>query len=406
MSIFNKILILFLISFSLMIFVSNETNKLTQKTIESLLKEKYIQVSNELYKYLSNNDIISLEKKLKELQLTIVKNKQHYFELSKTIYEYKTQLSTIQILKHEDDKYLLYMRYLDDDILIIDSSQEQSFEDKEFLNYMIMADILILIIMFFIILKMIYPLKNISKIIKKFGEGDYQQRIEITSKDEIGKVSMTFNNMASNIEELINSRDTLLRDISHELKTPISKSKLALEMIEDCKYKKILQKALTQMDEMTNELLYLEKLNANQHILKQEVFDIETLIALSLSKLFIEDESLIEIKVNSNFHITADLEYLAIAVKNLIDNGLKYGTEKPVYIISDANKISVKSKGEKLAKALEFYCEAFTQGDNSRNQQGYGIGLSLVKRILDKHHFGFEYIYQNELNIFTIILHK
>lgn len=101
----------------------------------------------------------------------------------------------------------------------------------------------------------------------------------------------------------------------------------------------------------------------------------------------------------------ADLGYLSIALKNLIDNALKYSVQKPIYITAEDNKISVSGKGEELHKPLEFLCEAFTQGDNSRNQTGYGLGLSLVKRILDKHHFGLSYTHEDGFNIFTIYPH-
>ena len=404
MSIINKVIILFLISFSLMTLVSNETNKLTQRAIETLLKEKYIQVSDELFTYLSNNDNANLQKKLTELKFKTVTDKKHYLNSSDTLYEYKTELSIIKILKHEDNKYLLYMKYLDDDALVMDLSQNEIFKDKEFLNYLILADILILIILSLIILKMIYPLKEISKSIKKFGEGDYGLRIDKLGNDEIGEVSKTFNSMALNIEELITSRQRLLRDIGHELKTPISKSKLAIEMIEESKYKNILKKALSEIDEMTNELLYVEKLNANQHRFNFEKFNAETLISESLSKLFIEDETSVEVVIESNFDIQADLNYLSIALKNLIDNGLKYATEKPIFIIVKDKNISVKSKGEKLDKPLEFYCEDFTQGDNSRSTKGYGLGLSLVKRILDKHDFKLLYRYENGFNGFTLTM--
>jgi len=153
-----------------MLYVSNETNKLTQTTIEKLLKEKYIQVSDELFTYLSNNDAAAIEKKLAELNFQIVEDTKHYLAVSTTLYDYKTDLSSIKILKHEDNKYLLYMNYLDDDILVMDVSQNKIFQDKEFLNYMILADIMILTILSLIILKMIYPLKEISNSIKKFGE--------------------------------------------------------------------------------------------------------------------------------------------------------------------------------------------------------------------------------------------
>lgn len=404
MSIIYKVIIFFLISFSLMIFVSMKINKLTQNTIETLLKDKYIHVSDELFTYLSNSNQTILEKKINDLKFEIVEDKEHYFKSSQVLYKYDTELSSIKILKHEDNKYLLYMKYLDDDILVIDKSQNSSFEQKEFLDYMILADILILITLCLLILKMVYPLKNISKIIRKFGDGEYNLRIKTSNKDEIGDVAKTFNSMASNIQDLIISRQRLLRDIGHELKTPISKSKIALEMIEENKYKKILKKALSQIDEMVNELLYIEKLNSNQNRLNIETFSSETVVGEALSRLFIEDESLVNISINSSFEIKGDLNYLSIALKNLIDNGLKYGTTKPVYLLIDDRKISIKSTGEPLDKPLEYYCEAFTQGDNSRSAEGYGLGLSLVKRILDKHNFTFSYQHEDGFNLFVINL--
>ncbi|MCW8894515.1 MAG: ArsS family sensor histidine kinase [Sulfurimonas sp.] len=402
MSIFNKIIILFVISFASMIFVANETKKLTIDTIETALIEKYIHVSDDLFVYFSDNDIKKLEKKITALHLKIIEDEKHYIEKSDVVYEYSNKLSSIKILKHEDDRYILYMKYLDDEIFLIDKQQSINFEEREFLKYMVIINIFIVIALFIILLKMTYPLKDISKTIKKFGNGQYCARIKTKCKAEIGEVANTFNSMAENIEGLIVSRQRLLRDIGHELKTPIAKSKIAIEMIEDSKYKKILNKALSQIDDMTSELLYIEKLNAQQSKLNIGTFNTETLISESLSKLFIEDETKVEVIIESNFSIKADINYLSIALKNLIDNALKYGTQLPIYIVAKAKSISVKSKGKELEKPLEFFCEAFTQGDNSRNQSGYGLGLSLVKRIIIKHNFELSYEYENGFNVFII----
>jgi len=402
MSIVNKVLILFLISLSLMIFVSNKTNTITQNALESLQVEKYIQVSKELFRYLSNNDKEKLNKKLSYLKYKVIKKKKKYFKKSQVLYDHTSKLSSIQILKYEDDEFLLYLSYLDDDILLRDNTLHDKFEEKEFLNSLIVADILILLVLLALILKMVLPLKNITKNIKKFGEGKYTSRIKYTSNDEIGELSNSFNLMATNIEELIISRQRLLRDIGHELKTPISKSKLAIEMIENSKYKDILKRATMQMDDMTNELLYLEKLNISNNALDMNIFTVETLISESLSKLLIDDESLIDIKINTNFSINADLNYLSIALKNIIDNAIKYSTSKPIFIEITNNSILVKSSGIKLEKSLDFYCEAFTKEDSSRTKKGYGLGLSLVKRILNKHDFELNYFYEKEFNIFEI----
>jgi len=164
MSIVNKVLILFLISLSLMIFVSHKTNTITQNALESLQMEKYIQVSKELYRYLSNNDKEKLNKKLSYLKYKIIKKKKKYFKKSNILYNHTTKLSSIKILKYEDDEFLLYLSYLDDDILVMDSTLRDKFEEKESLNSLIVADILILLVLLALILKMVLPLRDITKI--------------------------------------------------------------------------------------------------------------------------------------------------------------------------------------------------------------------------------------------------
>lgn len=390
MSIFKKVLILFIVSLCLMLFVSNETNKITQSKIEILLTEKYQQASSELFTYLSNNDKIGLNKKLESLNFSVVGEVEAHLLTSKAIYTSVTSFGEIKILLDENKRYLLFLSYLDETLLVQDRSQEESFLEKDFLGYLIFADIFILGIIFLLILKILYPLKKISKNIQKFGEGALHVRMEDLGKNELGELTKVFNAMADNIEALVDSRQRLLGDIGHELRTPIAKSKIALEMIEEGKYQKILKKAISQIDEMTKELLNIEKLNANVDALKMESFNIETLIAEAFSKLLIEDETLVDIHIEENFDIHGDLNYLSIALKNLIDNALKYTTQKPIVIEVKGRTISVKSQGEALEHDLLFYCEAFSQGDNSRNQEGFGLGLGIVKKILDKH--GFELI--------------
>ena len=401
MSIFKKVLVLFIASLSLMLFVSNETNKITQSKIEMLLTEKYQQSSAELFTYLSNNDKTGLNKKLEALNFMLVPKMEA--RDSKIIYKNTTSFGEIKIVLDENKRYLLSLRYLDETLLVQDRSQEESFLEKDFLGYLIFADFFILCIIFLLILKILYPLKKISKNIEKFGEGSLHVRMEDLGKNELGELTKVFNAMASNIEALVDSRQRLLGDIGHELRTPIAKSKLALEMIEEGKYQKILKKAIAQIDEMTKELLNIEKLSANVDALKMESFNIETLITEAFSKLLIEDETLVTIDIEENFDIYGDLNYLSIALKNLIDNALKYTTQKPIVIETRGRTLSVKSQGEALKYDLSFYCEAFSQGDNSRNQEGFGLGLGIVKKILDKHQFKLILTCKEGWNNFSII---
>jgi len=402
MSIFTKVTILFLISIMLMFYLSIQTDKITNEKIELIHKEKYIQVSKELFKYLINGDLDLLNTRAKELNYDIKKTAINKAD-EQIIYEKNISFGKVLIYK-EQSAYFLYMKYIDDEFVFYDTHQNKEIEQKEALNYLIVADILLLIVIFIILIKMLVPLKSISIAMQTFGKGDYSFRLKPSKKnDEIGQVTNQYNQMAESLESLILSRTQLLNDISHELKTPISKAMLALELEVDSKYKKILKKSITQIDNLTNELLDIEKLNSKHLNLDMQIYNIDTIFFEALSKMMIDDEKELDVQMVNLFTCKADLNYISMAVKNLIDNAIKYKEDGKVKIVIDKNFIEVQNKGKALSKKLEYYLETFTQEDSSRNIKGYGLGLNLVKRVLDYHGFKLEYRHENGYNVFSIL---
>lgn len=383
-----------------MFFLSNKTNQITNQKIALIYKDRYIESSKEFLNLLANGDFSTLDKRAKELNylkknLDLIKNAQ-------IVYEHKISFGDVKILK-KDDIYLLYLEYLGDKVLFYDVTQNDEVTQKANLNYLIAADILLLVIIFLIFLKILTPLKNISKAIEKFGRGDYSFRLkESKSNDEISKVIKKFNAMAENIENLMTSRSQLLRDISHELRTPIAKAVISLEMLEENKYNNILRKSINQIDKLTHDLLEMERLNSNNLVLDIKKYSIETILAESLSKMIIDNEEDIHIDVVEIFECHVDLNYMSIAIKNLIDNALKYRTEGSVEIVVMKDRLEIKNTGNPLNKELDHYMQTFIQEDNSRNTKGYGLGLSIVKRVLDHHGLKLEYSYLDEKNIFII----
>ena len=298
-----------------MIVIGFWTDSINAKRIDILIKEKYIKISNELFENIENkNQLTKLFTKYDlELKKEYLENKN-----DEVLYENKLTFGEILILKKEsDDEFILKLKYLDDEYILI-TPDEENINDKLILNILVFLDIFVLFLIFLYILKLLSPIKTITKQLKSFANGDLSSRINIKSNDEIGILANTFNKMASNLENLIQTREELLRDIGHELRTPIAKGKFAIEKIDDFSQKELLKKIFKDLEILTNELIELEKLNSTK--LNITKFSAETLIIESLGKLYLDDESKIEINIDENFKINADLYYLSIVIKNLIDN--------------------------------------------------------------------------------------
>ena len=394
MSIFKKLTLLFILSFVLMTIIGLWIDNINSKRVDNFAKEKYLKVIDDIFKNIENKNYLDslilkngLEKvnSLDENSLEII-----YFQDS--------TFGNISILKYKSSNiYILKIGYLDEQY-IFKTLDEQSLSDKTILNALVFLDISVLLLIFLYILKLLTPLKTITKDIKTFANGNLSTRINIKSDDEIGTLANSFNSMASSLENSIKTREELLRDIGHELRTPIAKGKFAIEKIDNFSQKELLKKIFYDLESLTNELIELEKLNITK--LNLTTFSVETLVLESLGKLYLEDETKVDIEIIEDFKIEADLDYLSVALKNLIDNAIKYAISLPIVIKVCKDEISVLNNGEKLLKDFEYYLKPFTQELVQRD--GFGLGLSIVKKIIDRHNFELKYTYENSFNTFRI----
>ncbi|SKB47172.1 ArsS family sensor histidine kinase [Malaciobacter marinus] len=395
MSIFKKISILFFTSLTLMIIIGIWTDNINSKRIDKLIKEKYVKVANNILENYDNK--AKIDKILKNHNLKKIKEKP---KNSQTLFFKEFTFGHILIAKKSfEDEFIVEINYLDEKYLL-KTQDEDNLKDKMILNGLVFLDIFVLVLIFLYLIKLLMPLKNISLEISKFANGDLTRRLNVKSKDEIGQLSIAFNKMASTLEELIKTRQELLKDIGHELRTPIAKGKFAIEKIEDFSKKELLKTIFNDLELLTNELIELEKLNSKE--LEHSTFNIETLIIQALNKLYIENENLISIDIQENFLIEGDLYYLSMALKNLIDNALKYAISYPIEIKVINKEIHIINSAKQLTKNLEYYFKPFTQELSQRD--GFGLGLSIVQKILKKHNFKISYKYKNEKVNFIISL--
>lgn len=238
-------------------------------------------------------------------------------------------------------------------------------------------------------------------VLQLFKDDETTIKIDIGKNNELSEITHNLNSYLEKQSDIIHSREELLRNISHELKTPISKAKFLLENLrhnKDNKQIDSLNSVFVDIEELTSKLLQREKLNFAK--VNSSKFKTSSLILESLSKLSIDDESKVEVDIKDDFNIHADKYYLTIALKNLIDNAMKYADEYPIVIESSENKIEVKNIAKKLSSDLIYYTQPFTREPNQ--QLGHGLGLNIVNKIIQMHDFKLDYTYKNPYNIFSI----
>gem|GEM_PF-3999326 len=197
------------------------------------------------------------------------------------------------------------------------------------------------------------------------------------------------------IEEMLMLKEEFLCAVSHEIKTPLAKAKLALEFMPDGDKKELVRGAVRQIDTLSSTLLNAQRYGLSS---KQAV-NAGQLVALSLESAAIDKN--IEVKVVKDFEIVCDIDACVIAIKNLIENGIKHSGDSSCTIVVDDTAISVRSKGNKINKSIEELSRAFVKSENS---SGFGLGLYLVQNIAYRNGLKFTLKRENEENIFSLEL--
>lgn len=338
-----------------------------------------------------------IEKSIKEELYTLVINKNIDFIDFDKNFE-KLNIETQRILEVE-------IKYLQNKLNETQNKRDE-FIDTIKLELVILF-IVLLLLSFIISSKIINEIKDKLNrlnqgVLQLFKNSEKTIKVDIGENNELSEITENLNSYLEKQADIISSREELLRNISHELKTPITKGKFMLRKIKNEDDNQILKDINTifyDIEKLTSKLLQREKLNFA--VLKKDKFKSSSLILESLSKLSIEDESKVTVNIKKDFTIEGDFYYLTIAVKNLIDNAMKYAKEVPVVIESYNNTIYVKNIANELSNDLIYYIQPFTREPNQ--EQGHGLGLNIVNKILSLHGFNLKYEHKNSYNIFSVL---
>ncbi len=291
-------------------------------------------------------------------------------------------------------------------ILLETSNEAALYKDNSRKSYddfyiITLIGIVLLTFVFFIVLKSLIPLKNLKGQVKQFASGNFDAPEQYNTKDEIGELYHEFHKASNKIKSLNESRSLLLRSIMHELKTPITKGRIVAEMVQNPKQKQQLCSSFIRLNELINEFAKLEQINSqNYHINKQE-FLLADLIMHTEDMLLISDNSPITLD-SPDALIKADFDLFAIALKNLLDNAIKYSSDGKVKVYAKNDRLYTVSRGEPLAYPLEDYFKPYFKNPHNPSSQGFGLGMYIIKNTLDNQNFDLSYKYKNGCNVFII----
>ncbi len=264
-----------------------------------------------------------------------------------------------------------------------------------------LSAILFIIFLYIATIRSILPLYSLRQKVKEFANGNYDIDCKSTKKDEIGILSNEFDKSVKKIKKLRDSRQLFLRNIMHELKTPITKGKLSCEMIEESSYQEILKNVFRRQETLLEEFARIEKLSANELDINTKEYLLQDIVDFSLDILNYEKNN-VTCKIKPMV-LQVDFELFGTAIKNLLDNGINYSLDKHVLIESNENQIIISNSGKELEFPLENYAQPyFLDSQKAQNSQGLGFGLFITLHVIRLHKMKIEYNREKDRNIFTI----
>lgn len=266
-----------------------------------------------------------------------------------------------------------------------------------------------IILMFFAIFVMTYrltkPLKLMSEAAKAMARGDFSKRIPVMSDDEIGELSVSFNQMTNSLVQLEGMRKSFVANVSHELKTPMTTIGGFIDGILDGTieperqqyYLTIVSDEIKRLSRLVQSMLSMAKLESGEFVLRPELFDFREL----LCSIVISQEQRIEkqglnitgLDEIQSISINADRDLIHQVIYNLVDNAIKFTDSEGTinFAVKSDNKkmeFSITNTGKGVPESeLPYVFERFYKVDKSRsaNKNSTGLGLYIVKTIIKAH---------------------
>ncbi len=245
---------------------------------------------------------------------------------------------------------------------------------------------IVLIIIALIFLKnQTKPLVKLAKAAERFGKGDYVNDFRASGSQEIRKAAYEFDRMAKRINRHLNQRAEMLSGISHDLRTPLTRLKLQLAMLNQKDVSNKMSKDIDEMEKMLNDYLQFAKTQTQESTTK-----INLGILLGSIKDKLNNKNISINKNIINVELNGRPTSLMRSFENIIQNGLTYGNKVDVEVHKGNNRaiVIIEDDGPGIPEdQYKNVFKPFFRLDKSRslNQSGVGLGLAIVEDIVNSH---------------------
>ncbi len=307
-----------------------------------------------------------------------------------------TQKETIEhsnLMFAEDDGRTIMRNQLDDFQVYFEinhaGNEEQS---NKIRTWSVLCLLLILVLSFYQLRRMLRPVQDIKQGVKKMGAGQLDHRLPIRKENDLGELSGSINQMALDIEKMLDAKRQLLLAVSHELRSPLTRAKIASQMLDDSVNKVRLQEDIIEMESLISEILETERMNTPHAVLNKSQVDLASLVTSVIAELP-ENNTQLEC-VDDLPSFLLDEKRIRLLMRNTINNAICHSgdaSEAPQVSLSynsESITITVQDYGAGIAQEdLIHITEPFYRADPSRTRDtgGFGIGLYLCKLIVEAH---------------------
>lgn len=252
---------------------------------------------------------------------------------------------------------------------------------------------MIVLLAYLVLRRSLRPLRALHDGVARLSEGQLDVTVPSRTRDEFGALAQAFNQMVRRISEMLRARDQLLLDVSHELRSPLTRVKVALALLPEGDKRRRIEADVAEMEAMIAELLELERLREGRG-LRKERLDLVALLRQVAEGFQDRPPGVRFVAAAPEIWAEVDGEKIRVVLRNLLENAFKYSLadSRPVEVMvkadGEAVTLVVADDGPGLpAEDLHNLFEPFFRVDRSRSKKsgGYGLGLSICKRIVEAH---------------------